>query len=378
MHCDLALLNGFFLNINMNYHMNRGKATNYNIPIYTKVDGKTQIGDKRPFNISHVDITGIYDYYANPRKDRSKLDQEQLDALKFLEERISFNLISKDFGRLYKLTELHSVPDGTKEFKESGRNRVQFSTVAASTSENVNPIVKAASQIVSGVNYMGFVTGNEDIEKLQQSFRSNKITSKYNIVEQHIDDIIIPAAKALTKAVEDVEKHLTNFMEKKDAEGNFTGEYYSITDAESIAKAKTDDAMEEKYLKAVLDPGAIESKFDLFRTLDVEAEEEYLRPYIKEIKETMGRLANLPIVKKAKENYVNQVLDKLSDNPEIRAGAIGVLNGMYKQNRLNALFNDIGEAPNPLVQVMMKRITDHMRAREIQARRDIQEFIAVK
>lgn len=367
---------GFFLNINMNYHMNRGKATNYNIPIYTKVDGKTQIGDKRPFNISNVDIAGIYDYYANPRKDRSKLNQEQLDALKFLEERISFNLISKDFGRLYKLTELHSVPDGTKEFKESGRNRVQFSTVAASTTENVNPIVKAASQIVSGVNYMGFVTGNEDIEKLQQSFRSNKITSKYNIVEQHIDDIIIPAAKALTKAVEDVEKHLTNFMEKKDVEGNFTGEYYSITDNESIAKAKTDDAMEEKYLKAVLDPGAIESKFDLFRTLDVEAEEEYLRPYIKEIKETMGRLANLPIVKKAKENYVNQILDKLSDNPEIRAGAIGVLNGMYKQNRLNALFNDIGEAPNPLVQVMMKRITDHMRAREIQARRDIQEFIS--
>jgi hypothetical protein len=161
-----------------------------------------------------------------------------------------------------------------------------------------------------------------------------------------------------------------------DEKGNFTGEYYSITDAESIAKAKTDDAMEEKYLKAVLDPGAIESKFDLFRTLDVEAEEEYLRPYINEIKQTMGRLANLPIVKKAKENYVNQVLDKLSDNPEVRAGAIGVLNGMYKQNRLNALFNDIGEAPNPLVQVMMKRITDHMRAREIQARRDIQEFVA--
>ena len=41
--------------------MNRGKATNYNIPIYTKVDGKTQIGDKRPFNISNVDIAGIYD-----------------------------------------------------------------------------------------------------------------------------------------------------------------------------------------------------------------------------------------------------------------------------------------------------------------------------
>ena len=367
---------GFFLNINMNRHMNRGKATNYNIPIYTKVDGKTQIGDKRPFNISHVDIASVYDYYTNPRKDRSKLDQEQLDILKFLEERISFNLVSRDFGRLYKLTELHSIPDGTKEFKESGRNRVQFSTVAASTSKNVNPIVKAASQIVSGVNYIGFVTGNEDIEKLQQSFRSNKITKDYNIVEQHIDDIIIPAAKALTKAVEDVEKHLTNFIKKKDADGNFTGEYYSITDVESIAKAKTDDAMEEKYLKAVLDPGAIESKFDLFRTLDVEAEEEYLRPYLKEIKDTMGKLATLPIVKKAKENYVNQVLDKLSDNPEIRAGAIGVLNGMYKQNRLNALFNDIGEAPNPLVQVMMKRITDHMRAREIQARRDIQDFVA--
>lgn len=367
---------GFFANINMNYHMNIGKPTNYNIPIYTKVDGKVELGDKRPFNISHVDISNVYDYYANPRKDRSKLNQEQLDILKFLEERISFNLISKDFGRLYKLTELHAIPDDVKEIKESGRNRVQFSTTAASTEETINPIVRAASQIVTGVNYIGFVTGNEDIEKLQQSFRSNKITSKFNIVEQHIDDIIIPAAKALTKAVEDVEKGLNNFIEKKDEEGNFTGEYYSITDEEAIKQAKTSDAMEEKYLKAVMDPGAIESKFEIFRTLDVDAEEEYLRPYLKEIKDTMGKLAKLPIVKKAKENYVNQILDRLSDNPEIRSGALGVLNGMYKQNRLNALFNDIGEAPNSLVQVMMKRITDHMRAREIQARRDIQTFIA--
>ena len=351
----------FFYNLSIDKYMENNDSIYIAIPTEQEVDGKTEYSNSRTiFEISPVDISYLYKYFVHPSLSRSDLTEKERDILNTLEQTMKYRSISKNFSHMFEI----------KEFKNNLDNndvkRVRFSTIGHKT----KPIVEATMSVIQGINYMGTITGEERSAALSRDFKQRGIVRKEKVAETHVEDVIIPAAKVVEQAVQNIKDNFNQFWE---IPGN-KNHYYKITDPEVIKEIKVNASLREKYLKAIMDPSAIESKFAIFRDLDIQSEDEVLRPYLEKIKKSIAELRTIPEVKKAQENYVYEVLDKLSDNPAIKGGLTSVIGGFYKQSTLNALFNDIQESPNSLVQVTMKMVQSNLRASEMQTVRDIENF----
>ena len=355
----------FFYNLAIDKYIENNDSIYIAIPTEQEVDGKIEYSNSRTiFEITPVDISYLYKYFVSPSLSRDNLTEKEKDILNTLEQTMKYRSISKNFSHMFEI----------KEFKNNLNNkdvkRIRFSTIGHKT----KPIVEATMSVIQGINYMGTITGEERSAALSRNFKQQGIIRKKIVAETHVEDVIIPAAKVVEQAVQNIKDRFNQFWE---IPGN-KNHYYKITDPEVIKEIKVNASLREKYLKAIMDPAAIESKFAIFRDLDIQSEDEILRPYLEKIKKSIAELRTIPEVKKAQENYVYEVLDKLSDNPFIKEGSTGgltsVIGGFYKQSTLNALFNDIQESPNPLVQVTMKMVQSNLRASEMQTRKDVENF----
>ena len=355
----------FFYNLSIDKYIENNDSIYVSIPIEQEVDGKIEYSTARTiFRISPVDISYLYKYFVHPSLDRSNLTEKERDILNSLEKTMKYRSISKNFSHMFEIEEFKNNLDNNDV------KRIRFSTIGHKT----KPIVEATMAVIQGINYMGTITGEERSAALSRDFKQQGIIRKKIVAETRVEDIIIPAAKVVEQAVQNIKDRFNQFWE---IPGN-KNHYYKITDPEVIKEIKVNASLREKYLKAIMDPAAIESKFAIFRDFDIQSEDEILRPYLEKIKNSIAELRTIPEVKKAQENYVYEVLNKLSDNPYIKEGPTGgltsVIGGFYKQSTLNALFNDIQESPNPLVQVTMKMVQSNLRASEMQTRRDIENF----
>lgn len=351
----------FFYNLSIDKYIENNDSIYIAIPTEKEVNGKIEYSNSRTiFEITPVDISYLYKYFVHPSLSRENLTEKERDILNTLEQTMKFRSISKNFSHMFEI----------KEFKNNLDNndvkRVRFSTIGHKT----KPIVEATMSVIQGINYMGTITGEEKSAALSRDFKQRGIIKKEKVAETHVEDVIIPAAKVVEEAVQNIKDRFNQFWE---IPGN-KNHYYKITDPEVIKEIKVNASLREKYLKAIMDPSAIESKFAIFRDLDIQSEDEVLRPYLEKIKNSIAELRTIPEVKKAQENYVYKVLDDLSDNPAIKGGLTSVIGGFYKQSTLNALFNDIQESPNSLVQVTMKMIQSNLRSSEMQTSRDIESF----
>lgn len=360
----------YFYSLSLDNYIEEGSNIMVAIPTKMKVKGEEVLGAPHIFRISPVDISGLYKYFAKPSLNRSDLSEKSREILKSLETEMQTRSISAKFSHMFEIEEVKENLNGAEV------KRIKFSTIG----HKPKPIVSATMSVIDGVNYMGQITGEERSSALARGFNQQHIFSREKVAEAHVEDVIVPAAKAVEEAVNNIEDSLNQFWEIPGQPNH----YYKITDPEVVKEIKHNTALREKYLKAIMDPAAIESKFAIFRDLDIESEDEIFRPYLKKIKDSVAKLRTIPAVRKAQENYVYEVLDKLSDNPyiggsingAIGGGLISVISGFYKQSTLNALFNDIQESPNALVQVTMKMIQSNLRATEMQTERDIAAFTA--
>lgn len=360
----------YFYSLSLDDYIEDGSNIVVAIPTKMKVNGEETLGAPHIFRITPVDISSLYKYFAKPSLNRSDLSEKSREILKSLETEMQTRSISAKFSHMFEIEEVKENLNDTEV------KRVKFSTIG----HKPKPIVSATISVIDGVNYMGQITGEERSSALARGFNQQHIFAREKVAEAHVEDVIVPAAKAVEEAVNNIEDSLNQFWEIPGQPNH----YYKITDPEVVKEIKHNTALREKYLKAIMDPAAIESKFAIFRDLDIDSEDEVLRPYLKKIKDSVAKLRTIPAVRKAQENYVYEVLDKLSDNPyiggslngAIGGGIISVISGFYKQSTLNALFNDIQESPNALVQVTMKMIQGNLRATEMQTQRDIAAFTA--
>ena len=351
----------FFYNLSIDKYIENNDSIYISIPIEQEIDGKIEYSTARTiFRISPVDISYLYKYFVHPSLDRSNLTEKERDILDSLEKTMKYRSISKNFSHMFEIEEFKNNLDNNDV------KRIRFSTIGHKT----KPIVEATMAVIQGINYMGTITGEEKSAALSRDFKQQGIIRKEIVAGTHVEDVIIPAAKVVEQAVQNIKDRFNQFWE---IPGN-KNHYYKITDPEVIKEIKVNASLREKYLKAIMDPAAIESKFAIFRDFDIQSEDEILRPYLEKIKKSIAELRTIPEVKKAQENYVDEVLNKLSDNPDIKGGLTTVIGGFYRQSTLNALFNDIQESPNSLVQVTMKMIQSNLRASEMQTRKDIENF----
>ena len=358
----------FFYTLGLDSYIEEDSDIIVSIPTKTKVKGKETLGAPTIFRIRPISIKSLYKYFVKPSLNRSELTQKERDILTSLETEMQTRSIQPTYSHMFEIEEVKENLDNAEV------KRIKFSTIG----HKPKPIVSATMSVIDGVNYMGTITGEERSVALARGFNQQHIFKRESVAEAHVEDVIIPAAKVIEKAVENIKDSFNRFWEIPGQRNH----YYKITDPEVIKEIKQNPALREKYLRAIMDPAAIESKFAIFRDLDIDSQDETLRPYLKKIKESVAQLRNIPAVRTAQENYVYEVLDKLSNNPyiggsvngNVSGGLISVISGFYKQSTLNALFNDIQESPNALVQVTMKMIQSNLRATEMQTARDIEAF----
>lgn len=350
----------FFYTLGLDSYLDEDANIVIAVPTKVKVSGKESLAAPHVFRVRKLDIKPLYKYFMKPSLNRSELTQKERDILTSLETEMKTRSIQPTYSHMFEIEEVKENLDNTEV------KRIRFSTIGHKT----KPIVSATMSVIQGINYMGTITGEERSAALARNFNQQRIYNKEVIAEAHIEDVIIPAAKVIETAVENVIDSFNRFWEIPGQPNH----YYKITDPEVIKEIKQNPALREKYLRAIMDPAAIESKFAIFRDLDIDSQDETLRPYLKKIKDAVSKLRNISTVRTAQEKYVYEVLDKLSDNPEIKGGLTSVISGFYKQSRLNAMFNDIQESPNALVQVTMKMVQANLRATEMQTERDIEAF----
>lgn len=228
-------------------------------------------------------------------------------------------------------------------------------------------LTDVAVQSTSGVYRRSHNVEDVRAGKVAQFWKDKGITAKKDNVETNMDDIIINAAKYLEETVAEIENKLRHFP---CSDGTF-----AVDDVHCINEVKKDPLKRKEYLKLLLEPNAIVEEFGLIRELDIESEDPLIQQYLKKIKAAVEKMQNLPLVANAYEKFAQEYYDKATDNPLVRQGMISVLDGFYKTNWANAMFNDIQETSNPIIQIAMKNFQADLRAKQMQARRQADAFI---
>lgn len=282
-----------------------------------------------------------------PDRDISRLEQEKQDIVRIARDNNIKNANIKD---IYVIEPVNV--DSMTEDKEV------FSDI----------LDKALSQEVKGINRRSGA-GDERARFVRKTFNDKGITSLEVTVHEHYEDVVIETSKYLSETCNDILTKLEQFMQDRE-----TGKWLPVTDQKVLDAIKSDKILRKQYGELILSAKAIEQEFGLIKDVDIQSEDQNIQGYLEKIKSSIDSVRNSPLVNAAFDNYAKSYLDSVTDNPIIKQGMASVLDGFWRSNWAESVFNDIQEAPNPIIQITMKEFMTDMRAAQINARKRIEEF----
>ena len=301
----------------------------------------------------HKDIKWLIKTYVlgdNAKRDISKLTQDKQDIVTKCRE---MGIQSTSFKDIYVVepTNNESMTEGEQEDQE------MLSAI----------LDKALSQQVKGVNRRS-ATSDERARFVRKTFNDKGVTSKLDSVAKHNTDIVMEMAKYLSETCGEILSDLSHFCQDAD------GKWHSVLDKESLKLIKRDKNERKRYGELILNAKAIEKEFGLIKDVDIQSEDPNIQGYLNKIKSSIDSIRNSTLVNQAFELYAEKYLGELSKNPLIQQGMISILDGFWKSNWAESVFNDIQESPNPIIQVTMKEFMKDMRSAQMNARKRIDEF----
>ena len=187
-------------------------------------------------------------------------------------------------------------------------------------------------------------------------------------VELHLDDVIPTTAEYVHTTVDKILNDLEYFIQDSD------GKWHNINDPETINLIRNNPAERKRFLKTILDARAFVKNYRLINELDIESEDESLRPMLRKIKDKINQLQNATIITKAEEAFALNYLSKISTNPLIQGDVISMLDGFHSAGAFDAWVNDLQETSSPLLQVITKEVMGDIRAKELKAKAVVSDF----
>ena len=317
-------------------------------------------GSSKVFKIYKVNVKKLAnDYTGDPGinheiKKSDKKYEDLVEVLRTVAKYNKYNEVPVWFGDIYAIME-----DKEAEVADNDLDGLDFSS-----------IVDTAVASVKSIYHRGNNGYDQDASKISQFWRDNGITRKAENVEKHIDDVIINTAKYLENVADDLEQQLKGFI--KDPK---TDKYLPVNDIKCINMVKKDPVLRKKYLELLLQPQTIVEEFGIIKDLDIDSEDPNIQPYLEKIKKAVEKMQNLPLIADAYEKFAKQYYDRLTNQPLIKQGLMSVLDGFYRTNWANAMFNDIQETSNPIIQIAMKNFQADLRRKQMEARRRAEEFV---
>ena len=238
----------------------------------------------------------------------------------------------------------------------------------------VTPNEMYSSVVEFGVNSMKSMArrqvseGDKKAEDAMRRLESKDIVAEAPSVETHLDEIIPTTAEYVQTTVNTILNNLEYFIQ--DEEGN----WHNINSPETIDLIRNNPEERKRFLKTILDARSFVKNYRLINELDIDSENETIRPALRKIKENINKLQNAISIAKAEEQFALNYLSKISNNPLIQGDIISMLDGYHSAGAFDAWVNDLQETSSPLLQIITKEVMGDIRAKEMKAKEVVADF----
>ena len=258
---------------------------------------------------------------------------------------------------------------------EDEEERLDEDMMFSSVSEH--SVVEFGSRFIDSVETEARTNNNKEVQKLVQYFRDKDITIASLSVEAHTDEIIALAAKYITENVENILNNFEYFTRVPVEEnGVIHYEDASIDDPRVINNIRNNPAERQRFLENILKAKAFIRNFEFVISLGIDSTDTTTKNNFNKIKDSINKLVQSTVINKAEENFARDYLAKLSDNPLFAQDIIDILDGYHSASALDAWVNDLQETSNPLLQIVTKEVMGDIRAKEMQAYKEVEKIKA--
>ena len=287
----------------------------------------------------------------------SKQDEDMADLIHVLRttaEHYENHTLPSYFSDIYAITPTDI------EFADNGDENESFSTkldIAVQAADSIDVRAKANPQDVMAA-------------QMSNRYRELGVVHKTTKIEPHAEEIIINTAKYLEELSNTIENRIDNYYYDEE-----TKSYLPINDPKTIKVIKKSPILVRQYFIDLLEPNRVIKQFGMIKDLDISSEDPSLEVYLTKIKKAIDKLQNMPKVKNAFEQMAKAYYDSATNNPIVKQGMLSVLDGYYQTNWANAMFNDIQETSNPIVQIAMKNFKQDLHSKQFQAKKEAREFV---
>lgn len=245
------------------------------------------------------------------------------------------------------------------------------------SSVSEHSVVEFGSRFIDSVETDAINNNNQEAQKLVQYFRDKDITIAALSVEANTDDIIAMAAKYITENVEDILNTFKYFTTTIDTSNGAAQTIdISIDDIRAIDHIRNNPAERQRFLETLLKARAFIKNFNFVVSLNIDSEDLSTKNNFEKIKTAINSLIQSSLINKAEENFAEEYLAKLSDNPLFKQDIMNILDGYHSASALDAWINDMQETSNPLLQIVTKEVMSDIRSKEMKAYKEVEKIKA--
>lgn len=306
--------------------------------------------------------------FNKPIEEKDKQDETLINIIR---NRASYNkdkVIIDGINDLYLITTDVAPIKNLKKLLEENKdeNEIDEGTIKKSTSYDV-----ASQAIESG--YKRAINNSDKFAKdFVKSIQAENITSNKESLKnnfKYVDSTIRLTANYLEKLYEDIEGNIHKFV--KDEEGN----WLSINDDKCIAAVEKDKNLRNEYMKLLMTPKVLIDEYSAISELEMTSEDNDISDNLQRITNVINKLKGLNVINESINKFAKIYYKDVSTNPLVNQGLMEITDGYYKTTWLEAMFMDIQESSNSLIQIAMKNFKSDLYAKELQAKKDVESFL---
>lgn len=319
-------------------------------------NGSIQIINGKKYIIQKVDFSRYNDIYIGDKNANHEIKEKDPQII---------DIIEKARVAGYKVTDAFAI----EPYKEQAPQLSEIDDEEVEPNEVMHSsVTELGSNSMRAMYRRQMSEGDVEAGKALKRLHDKDITSKDASVKLHLDEVIPTTAEYVQVTVNKILNDLEYFV--SDDEGHF----HSVNEDETMNLIRNNPEERKRFLKTLLDARAFVRNYRMINELDIDSEDDTIRPYLTKIKEAINKLQNATIINNAEEKFANDYLAKLSGNPLIQGDIISLLDGYHSAGAFDAWVNDLQESSSPLLQIITKEVMGDIRAKEMLATKRVREF----
>lgn len=261
-------------------------------------------------------------------------------------------IVDKAINGGYPVNSLYSIT----EVKQANVKHTDVNPSSQSSDFLEDPVNLLASSSIQVISNEAKAINDPSNRSIYQIFKDKNIDGTEESIKTNLNVILENSAIFVQNNVSKILDQLTNFIKDED------NVWHSINSDYAIKKIQKDDELRKRFLKTILEANKFVKKYNAISNVDINSQNEHIRPYLKRIKDSIDSIRDAAIINNANIRYVNEFLKNISDNPYIQQDIISLMSGYHSTSFLATWIADTQENGNPLIQIVTKDVMANIRA----------------